>query len=134
MEVPVIGHRRRQRGGHPVVGPESPEQGLRLAESEQVLGDGQLLHPGRLGLLAVRLQLVEIQGRRTLVVRPKVEVVVEHRGPGTSQPAWRISVTPSRMVVSTQTTRGSLTTLSLKARKAVADSLRSLTPSSTPPA
>ena len=80
VEIPVVGHRRLQRGGHPVVGPESPEQGLRLAETEEVLGDGQFLHPGRLGLLAVGLQLVEVQGRRTLVVRPQVEVVVEHRG------------------------------------------------------
>ena len=44
-----------------------------------------------------------------------------------------MSVTPSRMVVSTQTTRGSLTTLSLKARNAFAPSWGFFSEASTPP-
>src|ERR1019366_9562647 len=100
-------------------------EALRLAETEEMLGHRQFLHPRRRGLLAVEGQLVQVDGRRAPVVGPQVKVVVEHRGTGwPCQPARRISVTPSRIVVSTQTTRGSLTSLSLNALIAAAASLR----------
>ena len=129
MELPVLRHGLGQGGRHPLVVPEAPEQRVGLAEAEEVLGHRQLGHACRLGAGAVVGQLLEPQRRLVLRVGPEVEVVVEHGGrvpvrPG--QPARRIRVTPSLMVVSTQTTRGSLTTLSLKARNARAPSCGSL--------
>ena len=58
-KLPVVGHGLGQRGRHPLVVPEAAEQRLGLAEAEEVLGHRQLLHPGRLGPLAVLGQLLE---------------------------------------------------------------------------
>ena len=79
VEVPVVRHRLLQLGRVAVVPPEPAKERLGLAETEEVLGDGQLLDPGRLRLLAVGGQLLNGQRRLPLVVRPQVEVVVEHR-------------------------------------------------------
>ena len=76
--------------------------------------------PAAVGPLAVGGDLLEGQRRRPVVVGPQVEVVVEHPGGPAGQPARRTIVTPSRIVVSTHTTRGSATSLSLNARRAVA--------------
>ena len=71
-------------GGTPSSAQKPPEEVRRLAETEEVLGDGQLLHARRLRPLAVGRQLVEAQRRLGLRVRPEVEVVVEHPVPGPS--------------------------------------------------
>ena len=48
VELPVVGHGLGQRRGHPLVVPEAAQQGVGLAEPEEVLGQRQLGHPDRL--------------------------------------------------------------------------------------
>ena len=78
VEAPVLGHGLGQRGRHPLVVPETAEQGFGLAEAEEMLGHRQLLHPGRLGPLAIVGQLLHPQRSLVLAVGPEMEVVVEH--------------------------------------------------------
>ncbi len=78
VKVPVVRHRFLQLRGDPIIPPESTQERFGLAKTEKVLGHRQLHHAGRLGLLAVGRQLLNGQRRLTLVVRPEVEVVVQH--------------------------------------------------------
>ena len=89
--------------GDPLVVPEAPEQRVGLEEPEQVLGQGDLGHARPPGpARSTRRPAPGRSGVSLLGVRPEVEVVVEHGAvrPQPAQAARRISVTPSRIVVS----------------------------------
>ena len=85
--VPVGGHPRPQGLAGQVV-PEPTEQVLGLGEPEQVLGEGDLGHPGVDRVLAVGRHLFDGGLGIALGVGPEMEVVVQHdRGRRATRPA-----------------------------------------------
>ena len=76
MVVPVPAHRRPQRRVGVVEEPRDDRLGLH--EAEEVLGEGDLDNPGRIGPVAVVGDLLEPERDVGLIVGPEMEVVIEH--------------------------------------------------------
>src|SRR5664280_2930075 len=75
--IPVGGHSRAERLAGKVV-PEPAQKLLGLGEPEEVLGEGDLLHPRLDGATAVSRHLLDGGLGITLRVGPEVKVVVQH--------------------------------------------------------
>src|SRR5664280_2558167 len=75
--IPVGGHSRAERLAGRVV-PEPAQKLLGLGEPEEVLGEGDLLHPRLDGATAVSRHLLDGGLGITLRVGPEVKVVVQH--------------------------------------------------------
>ena len=116
--VPVRRPSRPPAGAAPGRPQNPPSSASAWAKAEQVLGERDLGHAGLLRPSAVRGHLLEPQ-RHVAAGRAATGGGGSRAPPARPLSAGpRISVTPSRTVVCTHTTRGSSTTLSLNARRA----------------
>ena len=90
VDTRVVVDIRSHRGLHLRAGvfvcPKLPHQIRGLMESEKVLGDGDLAHASLIRRVAVLGKLIKREWALRVVVRPKVQVIVEHDSTSLSLP------------------------------------------------